>query len=226
MKINTEPLTKISRKIPVKYLTLFLSISGVLFLYALSLTQQPIILTNISSLEDYEGKEVTLTGTIIDYTTTSYGSQLITIQKNTTQLTVFSDLPLVCRQGDQLQATGTIQEYKNGWELILSNPKTATIISTWENKTTTIKSIADHPQDYLNIPINTTGIIDIKYDELIYIKDNTGNYTIPLLPPNFPIPDPGTTIYLHATLTYDSTHLRYILTDCTILKENNLFFEQ
>ena len=219
MKINTPLIQKILQKIPLKYVTLFLSIAGVIFLYGLSLFQQPIILTTFDSLEDYEGKEVTLTGTIIDHTTTSYGSQLITIQSNSTQLLVFSDKPLTVHTGDIFQGTGTIQEYKDSWELVLSNPKTATILSTWQNKTTQIKDLAEHPQQYLDIPINTTGKIDHIYESIVYLKDDTGNYTIPFLSENNKIPDPGTNVFIKASLTYDAAHLRYILTDCVIIQQ-------
>lgn len=219
MKIKPPDLTHITQKIPIKYITLILAITGVIFLYTLSLFQQPITINSLQSLEDYEGKEVTLTGTIIDYSTTSYGSQLITIQSNSNQLTIFSDIPLQCHNGDHIQATGTIQEYKDTWELILSNPKAATITKTWQNTTTQLKHIASHPNDYLNIPLNITGYIDIIYDNIIYLKDNTSNHTIPLTPPTTSTPQTGTQVFVHATLTYDPTHLRYILTDCKILEQ-------
>jgi hypothetical protein len=219
MKIKPPDITKLTQKIPIKYITLILAITGVIFLYTLSLFQQPITINSLQSLEDYEGKEVTLTGIIIDYSTTNYGSQLITIQSNKTQLTIFSDTPLQCHNGDHIQATGTIQEYKDTWELILSNPNTATITNTWKNNTIQIKHIANHPKDYLNIPLNITGYIDIIYDNIIYLKDNTSNYTIPLTHPQTSTIDAGKKVFIHATLTYDPTHLRYILTDCETLKQ-------
>ena len=212
-------IRSITKKIPLKYLTLILSIIGVILLYTLSLFQQPVILTSFQSIEDYEGKEVTLNGTILDYIITSYGSQLITIQCNSTELTVFSDSPLAVHTGDILQATGTIQEYKDSWELILNNPSSAKITTTWQNRTVEIKDLANHPLDYLNIPLNITGYIDIKYDNLIYLKDYSSNYTIPLIPPTNLIPETGTSIYVHATLTYDPLHLRYILTDCEKIQQ-------
>ncbi|MDG6219628.1 MAG: hypothetical protein QCI00_09350, partial [Candidatus Thermoplasmatota archaeon] len=70
MKLVGLLIQKILKKIPLKYLTLILAIIGVFFLYSLSLLQQPIILTTVESLEEYEGKEVTLTGTILDYSNT------------------------------------------------------------------------------------------------------------------------------------------------------------
>jgi hypothetical protein len=219
MKINNNLIHKILAKIPLKYITLILAIMGVFFLYALSLLQQPIVLTTVDSLEEYNGKEVTLTGTILDYSNTRYGSQLITIQCNSTKVTVFSETPLSFFKGDIIQATGTIQEYKNTWELILSNPKAATIQTTWQNKTTTIKDIADHPQDYLNIPLNITGYVDMTYDSIIYLKDSVGNYTIPLIPRISSTPPTGSYVYTHATLTYDPTHIRYILTDCKTIQQ-------
>ncbi|MBS3777934.1 MAG: hypothetical protein KGY50_01420 [Candidatus Thermoplasmatota archaeon] len=219
MKIKLSVITQIRRKIPIKYITLILAIIGVIFLYTLSLFQQPITINSLQSLENYEGKEVTINGTIMDYSITSYGSQLITIQSNSTQLTIFSDTPIQCHSGDNIQATGTIQEYKDTWELILSNPKAATITETWQNNTTQLKHIASHPKDYLNIPLNITGYIDIIYDNIIYLKDNISNHTIPLIPPTTSTPQTGTEVFVHATLAYDPTHLRYILTDCKTLKQ-------
>jgi hypothetical protein len=212
-------IRNIKKKIPLKYLTLILSIIGVILLYVLTLFQQPVILTSVQSIEDYEGKEVTLNGTVLDYTITNYGSQLITIQCNSTKLTVFSDSPLTVHNGDIIQATGTIQEYKDSWELILNNPSSARITTTWQNRTVQIKNLANHPLDYINIPLNITGYIDIKYDDIVYLKDHSNNYTIPLIPPEYPIPKTGTPIYVHATLTYDPLHLRYMLTDCEKIQQ-------
>lgn len=219
MKLVGLLIQKILKKIPLKYLTLILAIIGVFFLYSLSLLQQPIILTTVESLEEYEGKEVTLTGTILDYSNTRYGSQLITIQCNSTLLTVFSETPLSFFKGDTIQATGTIQQYKNTWELVLSNPNAATIITTWQNKTIDIKDIATHPHDYLNIPLNITGYVDMIYDTIMYLTDATGNYTVPLIPRYGSIPSTGTLVYVHATLTYDQAHLRYILKDCKTIEQ-------
>lgn len=214
MKINSNRLRTKLKKIPVKHLTLLLSICGVCMLYGLSLFQQPILLTSIQSIEDYEGKEVTLTGSIIDYTSTKYGSQLITVQCNTTKLTIFSEQSLSIHKGDIIQATGTIQKYKDSWELILSNPKTAKIMTTWKNRTVKISDLANHPNDYLDIPCNITGYIDLTYENLIYITDYSNTYSIPLIHYDNTIPKTGTNVHIHATLTYDPNHLRYILTDC------------
>jgi len=214
MKINLNILSNKFKRIPVKKLTLMLSIIGVCVLYGLSLFQQPILLTSLQSIEDFEGKEVTISGTILDYTTTNYGSQLITIQCNKKDLTIFSENTLPIHKGDTIQATGTVQKYKDSWELIISNPKSTKITSNWQNKTIEISELAKHPKDYQNIPLNITGCIDLKYNDLIYLTDQSKNYSIPLIQSNLSLPDTGTNVFVHATLTYDPLHLRYILTEC------------
>jgi hypothetical protein len=213
-----KKIEQIKNKIPVKYFTLSISIIGVIFLYMLSLFQQPIVLTSGQSIEDYEGKEVTLEGIILEYQTTNYGNQFITLQFNSTQITVFSETPIPIHIGDLLQATGKIEKYKDSWELILSNPKATRTVEKWQNRTIQIKDLANHPDDYLQIPINVSGYIDVKYDDLVYICDYSNNYTIPLIPLNNSIPDAGTSIYAHATLTYDPANTRYILTKCNNIK--------
>ncbi len=212
-----KKLEQITNKIPVKYLTLFISVIGVILLYTLSLFQQPIILSSVQSIGDYEGKEVTLEGIILEYQTTKYDNQLITLQCNSTQLTVFSEKPISIHIGDLLQATGKIEKYKDSWELILSNPKATRIIEKWQNRTIQIKDLASHPEDYLQVPINISGYVDLKYEDLIYLRDYSNNYTIPLIPSNNSIPSTGTSIYVHAMLTYDPANLRYILTNCNNL---------
>jgi len=206
------------KKIQLKYITLIFSIIGIILLYSLSLTQQPIIIDSVQSIEEFEGKEVTLSGIIQEYQSTSYGNQLIHIKCNNTTLTVFSESPLTLHIGDKIKATGTIQKYKDSWELILSNPKSATIINSWQNRTIQIVDLANHPKDYLDIPINITGFIDLKYDDIIYIRDLTHNNTIPLVTPFFSTPDTSTKIYAHAQLYYDSINLRYLLKDCSCLE--------
>ena len=113
-----------------KYLIIFIAIGSLLALYNLSLLSQPILIP-LSSLPTYNGQQVIVQGTVIDYRTTASGSQLITLrdtQNSTNTVTLYIEGELQVEFGDTIQATGEVQQYKNEWELVVTDPKMITIL--------------------------------------------------------------------------------------------------
>ena len=125
-----------------KYLSIFIAIGSLLLLYVLSLFSQP-ILVPLSSLQTYNGQQVTVQGVVTDHRTTSYGSQLITIkepQNSTNSIALYLEGELSVEYGDLIQATGEIQQYNNQWELVINDPQLVVILQRWQNQSLSCSS--------------------------------------------------------------------------------------
>lgn len=195
----------------IKYLSILSSAGGIILLYTLSLyAQVPII--DIENIGDYDGKLVTTNGTVIEYHTTNYGSQLITIQQNNSTLILFMEKPINIQKGDIVQATGIVQQYQNDWELIIDQPKQFIILKTWANNTLDLSDIAKNPTYYVNQNLNVTGYIDLIYDDYFHFIDENKEYMCIVKKPfieNLTIYT-GQKINLKAYFTYDSPQTRYL----------------
>jgi hypothetical protein len=197
----------------IKYITLLISILGVIVLYILSLYAQPPVVV-LSELPDFEGKIVTTQGTITTYRQTDYGNQIITIRDNNTTATVFASTPLIIRSGDLIQATGSVEQYQDTWEILLNDPQSFQILKIWNETTTPLGEIAQKPISFQDQNLNVTGYIDALYESYFYFTDAKADYTIPV----FFKQSYNTSLYkgekviLTAYFSYDPTQLRYIFT--------------
>ena len=194
----------------IKYLTLLLSIIGVIILYIISILNQPILIdpTNIS---EYEGKTISLQATVTDYYTNKYENQIINIQHNNTKITLYVETPIEINNGDKIQVTGKVVQYKNNWEIIINQKQQIQIINKWQNTTTSLHDIATNPTKYISQNLNVTGYIDAKYDEYFLLTDTNNQYQFIVThtySKNLTI-YPGKQIILKAFFTYDETQTRY-----------------
>jgi DNA/RNA endonuclease YhcR with UshA esterase domain len=196
----------------IKYLSLVLSIIGILLLYYLSTVSQPTSI-QLNDIEKYEGKEVITTGIVTDYYTTSYENQIITIQSNNTSATLFCETPAQLQQGDHIEATGTVQQYQGTWEIIVDRPESIRIIRSWTNITIPLSTLATYPERYIGRNLNVSGYIDTRYDTYFYITDNESKYQlIVTYTSSFNISIiPGKPCNIHAYFTYDPSHTCYML---------------
>lgn len=195
----------------IKYVTLLIAILGILALYTLSLYAQPPTIL-LSELPNYEGKIVTTQGTVTTYYETSFGNQIITIRDNNTTATIFAANPIHIQSGDHLQATGTVEKYKETWEILIDDTRLIHVLKKWNQTTTPLWEIAQNPTAYLDFNLNVTGYIDSKFDTYFYFTDNNTDHTILV-----PLPQSknitlytGQMVSLSAQFTYDTNQLRYI----------------
>lgn len=195
----------------LKYLPLIASILGILLLYTISLLNQPIFIT-LDQIDEYDGKTITIDGKVIDYHTNNYNNQLITIQQFNNTLLLYLDSPIDVQNGDEIKATGKVQQYKETWELIVKQTTDIVIIQEWKHNNINLKDIALNPTHYLQQNVNVTGYIDLVFDEYFHLKDKEQTYTFFVKIPyntNTTI-YPGKLINLHAYFTYYPEQTRYL----------------
>jgi cytochrome c-type biogenesis protein CcmE len=198
-----------------KYLSIFIAIGSLLLLYVLSLFSQP-ILVPLSSLQTYNGQQVTVQGMVTDHRTTSYGSQLITIkepQNSTNSIALYLEGELSVEYGDLIQATGEIQQYNNQWELVINDPQLVVILQRWQNQSLPLWELALHPENYLDTTVNVTGIASQTTGSSFTLTSTDGKHAIEVsytssCPHQF---TKGNTVTVGARLLYDAASCRFLL---------------
>lgn len=79
----------------------------------------------LHEIPEYEGKQVIVEGIVTEHRITTYGGQIIEIKnldsENISKTIVFVEGETSVEYGDRIQATGTVQKYKDEWEIVVNN---------------------------------------------------------------------------------------------------------
>ncbi len=196
----------------LKYYSLFLSIVGILILYGLSLLAQPTVVT-LAELPHYEGKQVITKGIVVEKYQTKYDSNLIVLKENNTTATVFVEgtLSFVIEYGDLLQAEGTVQQYKNEWEVVVDDEKQVTLLKKWQNTSFPLWQLAEDPERYKDTNVNVTGYVDVIYDTYFYLIDEGELHSLVVFctTTQYDALFPGEKVSVAATFLFDERTFRY-----------------
>jgi DNA/RNA endonuclease YhcR with UshA esterase domain len=200
------------KKMKFKHYTLIFSIAGILVLYFLSkFSQAPLI--NIYEMPNYDGKQVTIEGIVLEYQITKYESQIITIENNNTITSIFSEGKTEIEFGDKIQATGEVQKYKDKWELIVDDINNLKILEKGKNITFQLSQLAENPTRYLNQNIYVTGYIDSISNSYFCLADLEKKFFLLViyeLGKNITI-YPGQKVKVFARFSFDEKNFRYKL---------------
>ena len=198
-----------------KYSIIVLSVVSLVGLYGISLLSQPSRIS-LSAVPVYDGQTVIVHGVVTEYRTTTYGSQLITIrdtQNNTEPVTLYVEGALFVEYGDLVEAIGTVQQYKEQWEVVVNNPRFITVLQKWSNMSFPLWQLAQHPERYQDTNLNVTGIASEPHDSSMFLSDLDGTYSVTVLydsscPHQF---SKGDTVMVKARFLYDEKKLQFIL---------------
>lgn len=163
-----------------KYLVLYLAFLSLTVLYIISLFSRPVQIS-MTTISEHSGQKVAIQGTVIEYRTTQFGSQLITLrdtENDTCSVLVYLEGEISIEYGDMIQATGEVQRYKDQWEVMVSNPQFITILQKWNGQAYPLWQLAEHPARYLDTNVNVTGIIIKKQAESFVLTDHTKRYSL------------------------------------------------
>lgn len=194
----------------IKHYSILLSITGIILLYFIATLTEPVYI-ELQKIQEYEGKIVTTTGYVKNYYSTNFNNQIIEIENKNQSIKIFTEKPAEIEYGDLLQITGTVKKYKEEWEILVENKKDIKIIQKWKNFSHPLWEIAQNPDTYLNQNINTTGYIDIIYDEYFYLKDINQGYSLLVFYNNSLSLRTGCKAYVLGRFLFDEKNLRYKL---------------
>ena len=196
----------------LKHFPLIFSTIGVILLYLLSTLSNPAII-ELSELSKYEGKKITANGTVIDYYTTTYTSQIITIENNNTRAIVFLEGEASVEYGDIIEVTGKVQKYKGEWEIVVDDVHFIKILRKWNNISFPLWQLAENPERYEDLNVNVTGFIDLVYDNYFYLidEDNTHSLLVFYTSIGQNFLHPGKKVSVAAKFYFDEEDLRYKL---------------
>lgn len=96
--------------------------------------------------------------------------------------------------------------------MVVDDIRQITILQKWSNITIPLWQIAEKPSRYLNLNINTSGIIERDYGSYFYLIDSEGQYSIVVYydPSVFFNFSEGDEVYVGARFVYDTATLRYV----------------
>lgn len=164
-----------------KYLVIVTSLIGVSLLYVVSSLSQPTVIS-LSLVPINEGKQVRVTGVVTMYQTTTYGSQLITIRdandSNPSTIILYIEGEIIVEYGDLVEATGTVQQYNDAWEITISNPRFVIVRQHWQNCSFPVWQLAKNPARYVDTNVNVTGIIGVLTNTGFSLHDADGTYVV------------------------------------------------
>ena len=200
------------KKLILKHYSLIFSVIGILVLYFLLKTSQSTMIS-INEISKYEGKQVTIEGTVLEHHLTKYGSQIIEIENDNATTTVFIEGKIELEFGDKIQATGEIQKYEGEWEVVVNSINMVKIIEKWKNSSFPLWQLAENPNKYLGLNINVSGYIDYISNSYFYLSDFDRKYSLPVfytLVENLTI-SPGLKISVYGQFLFDEENFRYKL---------------
>ncbi|UCF50180.1 MAG: hypothetical protein JSU91_01490 [Thermoplasmatales archaeon] len=199
----------------LKYFSMLFSIIGILVLYMISKFSQAPVIT-ISDIQNYEGKQVTLRGIVTEHHLTKFGSQIIKIADNNSSVEIFLEGKTDVEYGDEIQATGEVQNYKDIWELIVNDIRQLQILKKWQNISFPLWQIAENPTRYLNINVNITGYIESVSNAYFLLVDIERKHSLIIyysISKNITL-YPGQKICASGKFTFDEKNFRYMLDIC------------
>lgn len=199
----------------LKYFSLMFSIAGIAILYFLSLLSQPVMI-ELYELPEYEGKQVIVEGTVTEHYTTTYGSQIIIIETDNATTTVFVEGEADVEYGDKIQATGKVQKYDGGWEIVVDDERFVNIVEKWQNIIFPLWQLAENPTKYIGLNVNVTGNIDSVYDASFCLVDMEEEYSIIVFcrPSEHDVLYPGQKVHVAGRFAFDEEDFRYKLVLC------------
>lgn len=199
----------------LKYFSLLFSIAGITLLYVLSTLSQPLII-ELCELPEYEGKQVITEGTVTEHHTTTYGSQIITIKEDNATIIIFVEGAVELEYGDKIQVTGTVQKYKDDWEIVVNDERFIILLEKWQNISFPLWQLAENPTKYDGLNVNVTGYVDVIYDSYFYLVDETEEHSLIVFcnPSEHNVSYPGQKVNVAAQFTFDEEAFQYKLTLC------------
>ncbi len=196
----------------LKYFSLLFSFVGIILLYFLSmLTQPPVI--SIEEIANYQDKQVIIKGIVSEYSSGGFQTQQIIIKGNNQSVTIFLEGNIEVEYGDEIQAMGDVEKYKDGWEIIVNSKQFIKILKKWDNLSFPLWQLAENPLRYQDLNVNVTGFIESISNTNFYLVDLENKYSIIVYyisSKNVTI-FPGQKVNVLAKFTFDEKNFRYQL---------------
>lgn len=209
-------------KLELKYLVIILSLVCIIFLYAISSFSLPKEI-DLKDIPKFDQKDVIIKGFVTKYYSTQYGSTIIEIRdlSNQSEATIFLEEEYGVEYGDYIQATGKVTQYNKEWEVVVGESTFIKILQKWDKQYLPLWAVANNPEKYIDMNVNTSGIIDRKYDSYFYLMDFDDRFTIAIYCDTNLLMNltEGQEVSVGGRFIYDSETLRFII----IVNDTNHF---
>lgn len=155
------------------------STCGVVVLYLLSALSNPVKI-DLKDLHRYEGREVIVEGRVIEKYITKTDCLVLRIRENNYTATIFiGSFSGNIEIGDEIQAIGKVQRYREEYEVVVINEKDLKVLKHWRSEFMRLSDVATMPEKYLDTNVNLLCYIKSVYrsenETTIYVTDDISN---------------------------------------------------
>lgn len=198
--------------------SLFTAFVGTLFLYALSLSIQPVEIS-IDEVQKFEGREVRINGVVSNVFITSSDNQIILLkgmdEKSKTELTIFSEKPIDVEIGDFVSAEGKVTRYKGKLEII-TDGRIEIILRSSQN--ISLFRLSNYPANYVGREINTTGYIKSIDGNIITVENHSYYISTIASPIDLDEVSKGDHVLVRGLFLYDRRTFSYYILSSKVVK--------
>ena len=139
-------------------MTLTLALTGIVVLAQVARLQEPPLI-GLDEIPRYEGRTVTVRGTVTHTAPTSGGGWLLELVEETVRIVVFvPSLGFLPRAGDHIEATGQVELYHGQWELDCEEDMVR-LLDRASRGSMTLEDLARAPVAYVGGDLMVTGVI-------------------------------------------------------------------
>jgi DNA/RNA endonuclease YhcR with UshA esterase domain len=190
-----------------------ISTLGILLLYILSLSIQPIAIS-LDEVSNFEGRYVRVSGEVLDVLLIGTDNQIISIIDKNAELTIFSEKWVDVDIGDTITVEGRVERYRGKLEIVTDGM--IRILSHSSN--TSLYKLSNHPQRFVNMEINTIGYIQSIEDNIITLKE--GKYSISAIASPIDLNEisAGDRILINGTFLYDKHTFSYYILSARVTR--------
>ncbi len=183
-----------------RYIYLAGAVTCILFLYFLGVIAHPADIS-ISEVEKYEGKKVTVEGTVTEKYC-SKNSETLTIKDDNYSTNVFIRGSTDVQYGDRIKVTGKVERYGNQIEIYADSVK---MVKKWDGGSIPLRELSENFMSYIGTNVNVTGYVDGIHKSYFYLTDSGEEHKIKVYyPGNFSMDiDDYEHVYVRAMFKYD-----------------------
>lgn len=197
----------------LKHFSVIFALIGICVLYCISLFSIPVVI-ELNKISEYEGKQITTEGIVTNYYSTRYGSQVLTIEDKNISVKVFTEGNIDVEYGDRIKVIGEVQKYNDDWQIIVNDKHSIFIINKWINISMPLWQLVQKPQQYQDLNVNVTGIVDTLHGNYFYLTDEDTKHSLIVFYNPYETEKiyPGQKVDVGGTFKFDIENFRYILT--------------
>ena len=168
----------------------------------------------LQDIEQAEGKNVVIEGTVKDIYSTNQRNTIIKLSDGNITVTVFVRGEVSIQCGDKIKVTGKVVRYNNEISVFVESKDFIVVIESWNKSYFELSSFYTVYEKHINENINITGYAkNVKHREFTLVDNKTNwRYSLPVeIKKTINLPPANKQIYVTGRFIFDSERYAYII---------------